>query len=112
MRDRHSGTPRGFGFVTYADETAAEEVTQMKHILDGRHVHAAHTALTLLLLSDVDVFQLPASLTWAARPRLQIDAKRSVPQGNLAHKPKSRKIFVGGLAPETTDGTPKPLPGK
>eukprot|EP00873_Tetraselmis_striata_P007356 jgi/Tetstr1/427620/TSEL_017745.t1 len=69
MRDRHSGTPRGFGFVTYADETAAEEVTQMKHILDGRH----------------------------------IDAKRSVPQGNLAHKPKSRKIFVGGLAPETTD---------
>lgn len=32
---------------------------------------------------------------------LQIDAKKSVP---LEQKPKARKIFVGGLAPETTEG--------
>lgn len=31
----------------------------------------------------------------------QIDAKRSVPQ---EQKPKSKKIFVGGLAPETMEG--------
>lgn len=31
----------------------------------------------------------------------QIDAKKSVPQ---EQKPKARKIFVGGLAPETTEG--------
>ena len=32
----------------------------------------------------------------------QIDAKRSMPQNQ---KPKMRKLFVGGLAPETTEGT-------
>lgn len=31
-----------------------------------------------------------------------IDAKPSVPQGD-SQKPRSKKIFVGGLAPETTD---------
>ena len=36
----------------------------------------------------------------------QIDAKRSVPQ---ELRPRSKKIFVGGLAPDTTDGTPKAL---
>ena len=36
------------------------------------------------------------------RSARQIDAKKSVP---LEQKPKARKIFVGGLAPETTEGT-------
>jgi hypothetical protein len=33
----------------------------------------------------------------------QIDAKPSVPQDSGA-RPRSKKIFVGGLAPETTPG--------
>ncbi len=36
------------------------------------------------------------------RLALQIDAKRSVPQ---EQKPRSKKIFVGGLAPDTSEGT-------
>ena len=32
---------------------------------------------------------------------MQIDAKHSVPQ---EQKPKSKKIFVGGLAPDTQEG--------
>ncbi len=32
---------------------------------------------------------------------LQIDAKKSVPQ---EMKPKARKVFVGGLSPDTTEG--------
>lgn len=32
---------------------------------------------------------------------MQIDAKKSVPQ---ELKPKARKVFVGGLAPEVTEG--------
>jgi hypothetical protein len=35
---------------------------------------------------------------------LQIDAKRSLPHGQHS-SPKSKKIFVGGLAPETNEGT-------
>lgn len=34
---------------------------------------------------------------------LQIDAKPSVPQGEQ-QRPRSKKIFVGGLAPDTTEG--------
>lgn len=34
---------------------------------------------------------------------LQIDAKPSLPHGEHS-SPKSKKIFVGGLAPETTEG--------
>ena len=44
-------------------------------------------------------------LTWLLC--LQIDAKRSVPQ---EQKPKSKKIFVGGLAPETMEGVIDSLP--
>jgi hypothetical protein len=40
-------------------------------------------------------------LHFAAVP--QIDAKPSLPHGEHS-SPKSKKIFVGGLAPETTEG--------
>jgi len=69
MRDRTTGAPRGFGFITFRDEAVADLVCKERHTIDGR----------------------------------QIDAKRSVPPGTTAAKPKSRKIFVGGLAPETTN---------
>ncbi len=36
--------------------------------------------------------------------RTQIDAKPSVPHGEGSQPPRSKKIFVGGLAPETDDG--------
>lgn len=32
---------------------------------------------------------------------MQIDCKKSVPQ---EMKPKPRKVFVGGLSPDTTEG--------
>ena len=38
------------------------------------------------------------------RTPTQIDAKRSLPHGQHT-SPKSRKVFVGGLAPETNEGT-------
>lgn len=38
MRDRHTGHPRGFGFVTYADDTVAAKVASQRHDLDGRQV--------------------------------------------------------------------------
>jgi len=69
MRERNTGQPRGFGFVTFPEEEVANAVCRDKHLIDGR----------------------------------QIEAKRSVPPGSPPPKSRSRKIFVGGLAPETTD---------
>lgn len=40
MRDRHTGHPRGFGFVTFADDDAAGAAASRRHDLDGRQVEA------------------------------------------------------------------------
>lgn len=40
MRDRHTGHPRGFGFVTFADDEAAGAAASRRHDLDGRQVEA------------------------------------------------------------------------
>lgn len=40
MRDRLTGHPRGFGFVTYEDILIAEHVASQSHELDGRQVEA------------------------------------------------------------------------
>ena len=38
MIDRLTGKPRGFGFLTFVDEDAAERACIDTHILDGRQV--------------------------------------------------------------------------
>uniref|UniRef100_A0A383VZF2 RRM domain-containing protein n=1 Tax=Tetradesmus obliquus TaxID=3088 RepID=A0A383VZF2_TETOB len=68
MRDRLTNKPRGFGFITFKDQEAADNACNDTHTLDGR----------------------------------TIDAKRSLPHGQHS-SPKSKKIFVGGLAPETNE---------
>lgn len=40
MRDRHTGHPRGFGFVTFAEEESAVAAASRRHDLDGRQVEA------------------------------------------------------------------------
>lgn len=36
--DKHTGRPRGFGFVTFSDPAIAESVLQEDHVIDGRMV--------------------------------------------------------------------------
>lgn len=38
MLDKHTGRPRGFGFITFADPVAADAVLEEEHIIDGRVV--------------------------------------------------------------------------
>lgn len=40
MRDRQTGRPRGFGFVTFTTPAAADAVVQDVHVIDGRQVRA------------------------------------------------------------------------
>lgn len=40
MRDRHTGHPRGFGFVTFESDEAAVAASSRRHDLDGRQVEA------------------------------------------------------------------------
>lgn len=38
MKDRSTGHPRGFGFVTFADPAVCDNVVLDKHVIDGRTV--------------------------------------------------------------------------
>ena len=79
MRDKSTGKPRGFGFVTMADGDSAKQACADKHTIDGRVV----------------------------------EAKVSVPPGEAGREAgrggrggaaaQNRKIFVGGLSPDTRD---------
>lgn len=106
MKDRVTGKPRGFGFVTFEDDAVADAVVNVVHCLDGREVRVAPlgwpTFLPLHRRGCARGRALHGNLrSLTLQPPSQIDAKRSVPQDQ---KPKSKKIFVGGLAPETTEG--------
>ena len=82
--------------MTITDEDAATQICQDTHTLDGRQVY------TLVFAFNGRHCVLPSSLLELTSGMLvQIDAKRSLPQ---SQKPKLRKLFVGGLAPETTEG--------
>ena len=86
MRDKGTGKPRGFGFVTVADQETADRVCAGKHTIDGRVVEAK--------------VSVPPGESHGAR-------SETLPGGSGAapppHASQGRKIFVGGLSPETTD---------
>uniref|UniRef100_A0A7S0ZCZ9 RRM domain-containing protein n=1 Tax=Timspurckia oligopyrenoides TaxID=708627 RepID=A0A7S0ZCZ9_9RHOD len=76
MRDRNSGHPRGFGFVTFEDDFAADRVAREKHELDGRLVEAKK-----------------------AVPRAECTPSTRAVTSSRG----SRKIFVGGLPASCDD---------
>ncbi|KAB1218413.1 Heterogeneous nuclear ribonucleoprotein 1 [Morella rubra] len=43
MIDKHSGRPRGFGFVTFADQAVADKVLEEDHVIDGRTIEVKRT---------------------------------------------------------------------
>ncbi|XP_004502113.1 uncharacterized protein [Cicer arietinum] len=43
MKDRHTGRPRGFGFITYADPNVVDQVIQENHIINDKQVEIKRT---------------------------------------------------------------------
>ncbi|XP_023530403.1 heterogeneous nuclear ribonucleoprotein 1 [Cucurbita pepo subsp. pepo] len=43
MKDRKTGHPRGFGFVTYADPSVVDKVIEDSHIINGKQVEIKRT---------------------------------------------------------------------
>lgn len=43
MKDRRTGQPRGFGFITYADATVVDKVIEDNHVINGKQVEIKRT---------------------------------------------------------------------
>ncbi|KAM3192060.1 hypothetical protein ACQJBY_069357 [Aegilops geniculata] len=43
MKDKHTGMPRGFGFVTFSDPSVIDRVLEDEHTIDGRTVEVKRT---------------------------------------------------------------------
>ncbi|KAL8249115.1 hypothetical protein R6Q59_005983 [Mikania micrantha] len=82
MKDRTTGRARGFGFVVFSDPAVAERVVKDKHIIDGRTVEAKKAVprddQQVLNRSNVSIQGSPGPI-------------------------RTKKIFVGGLAPTVTE---------
>lgn len=75
--DRNTGRPRGFGFVVFESGEIADKVVATKHTIDRREVEAKKA--------------VPKDETAAAK------------QSSQASPQKTRKVFVGGLAPSVDE---------
>jgi len=85
MVNKHTGQPRGFGFVRYRDPASAQLVLSERHTLDGRVVDVK-------LAVPKGVAPLPRNPN-AGHPK----AHGGAPAGDV------KKIFVGGLTQEARD---------
>ena len=43
MKDRQTGRPRGFGFITYADPSVVDTVIKEDHIINDKQVISCHS---------------------------------------------------------------------
>lgn len=51
MKDRYSGHPRGFGFITYADPSVVDKVIEDTHVITGKQVSFHVVVVSLLALN-------------------------------------------------------------
>ncbi|KAJ8770462.1 hypothetical protein K2173_017953 [Erythroxylum novogranatense] len=82
MKDRTTGRARGFGFVVFADPGVAERVVMEKHLIDGRNVEAKKAVPR----DDQNLLNKNINSIY----------------GSPGHA-RTKKIFVGGLAPTVTE---------
>ncbi|XP_002985671.2 heterogeneous nuclear ribonucleoprotein 1 [Selaginella moellendorffii] len=85
MKDRNTGRARGFGFVSFADPSAADMAVAEKHTINGRLVEAKKA--------------VPRDEQQTI-PRSSISSGGQSPGGGQG---RTKKIFVGGLASTVTE---------
>eukprot|EP00658_Telonema_sp_P-2_P003503 TRINITY_DN11301_c0_g1_i8.p2 TRINITY_DN11301_c0_g1~~TRINITY_DN11301_c0_g1_i8.p2 ORF type:complete len:189 (-),score=8.03 TRINITY_DN11301_c0_g1_i8:827-1393(-) len=83
MKDRQTGKPRGFGFVSFVDPAVAEVVVNEKHTIDGRTVDTK--------------LSVPREQMRPSHPGQR--ARQSQPQLDASFK----KLFLGGLSARATE---------
>ncbi|KAK6142136.1 hypothetical protein DH2020_007004 [Rehmannia glutinosa] len=117
MKDRHTGRPRGFGFITYADPSVVDTVIAETHIINGKQYISIpgviegtivgpacvtfSDPLLWLLISDGTFISLQNVLGLL---KLEVEIKRTIPKGSGDSKDfKTKKVFVGGIPTSVTE---------
>lgn len=113
MMDRHTGRPRGFGFITFADPAVADKVLEEDHVIDGRAVscQTQPNEWYFRCSSLSDFYQLdghwfhPVGVCFDSF-LYQVEVKKTVPREGMEVRgvSKTRKIFVGGIPSSLTEG--------
>lgn len=57
MKERRTGQPRGFGFVTYADPSVVDKVIEDDHVINGKQVrlHLHFLFHFILIISSLGI---------------------------------------------------------
>ncbi|WVY93339.1 hypothetical protein V8G54_032427, partial [Vigna mungo] len=100
MKDRQTGRPRGFGFITYADPSVVDQVIQENHIISGKQVLFFSSLFSCVLGQETHGFD-----PFLAYYSSQVEIKRTIPKGSSqANDFKTKKIFVGGIPTSVSEG--------
>ena len=86
MKDRSTGAPRGFGFVTYVSQQVAENVVLHRHVIDGKEVEAKHA-----VPREAELAGGPRALDNRPAP-LQLSQMGAAGQGPLGHSPMGHML--------------------
>lgn len=70
MKDRQTGRPRGFGFITYADPSVVDTVIAETHVIIGKQVGDNLLAFTLGRISVcVYLYSVMGHSSWMPRKK-------------------------------------------
>ena len=113
MKDRSTGAPRGFGFVTYASQQIADRVVKHRHIIDGKEVEAKpavpRDADSMVPPRGAGAQPLPGGgAPMPPQPPAASGFATGPASNHAAPTPasndfSSKKIFVGGLSHDTSE---------
>jgi len=105
MTDKASGRSRGFGFVKYADEAAAEKVMQDfgSHSIDGHSVEVKRCVPKQEGKGAGNGNYRAQAPVWPqhAAPVVPYPPSRGPPRSQTPRGPTSAKVFVGGIPQES-----------
>ena len=108
MKDRKTGLPRGFGFVTYAEPSVVDKVIEDTHIINGKQVRISFSLNVKLIVLFPYCCPVDTALVIDLRYcslACQVEIKRTIPKGAAGSKDfKTRKIFVGGIPSTVSEG--------
>ncbi|PSS21207.1 Heterogeneous nuclear ribonucleoprotein like [Actinidia chinensis var. chinensis] len=92
LRDRATGKGRGFGFVTFTDQSVADEVLKHEHIILGRKVEVK------LAIPKGEMYH-----NQCPNQQNNNGSCRNNSNGNCNRPWSTKKIFIGGLPSKLTE---------